>query len=146
MKFLLDASALVPLLLDYGEKLLDIADRALLYTVDLTIYEIGNSLWKLAFLLKTIRLDDAIDIMNVLMELIEKEFIKVIYFRELDPPRIIKLSTIEGLTFYDSTYIVATDKLNAILTTDDKELREKARKYVEVIAYKQLQEYITTLP
>jgi len=144
MKFLLDASALVPLLLDYGEKLLDIVDRVLLYTVDLTIYEVGNSLWKLAFLLKTIRLDDAIDIMDVLMELIEKEFIKVIYFRELDPPRIIKLSTIEGLTFYDSTYI--TDKLNAILTTDDKELREKARKYVEVIAYKQLQEYITTLP
>ena len=141
-KFLLDASVLVPLLLDYGEKLIDIADKASLYATDLTVYEVGNSLWKLVFLLKNISLNDAVEIMDILIELAEKEFIKIVYFNELTPSRIIKLAVARGLTFYDSTYIVAAEKLNAVLATEDKELREKAKEYVKVIAYKQLQENI----
>ncbi len=82
------------------------------------------------------------EIMDVLIELAEKEIIKITYFSELTPSRIIKLAAAEGLTFYDSMYIAAAEKLNAVLATEDKELRGKAKEYVKVITYKQLQENI----
>jgi len=126
--FLLDASVLVPLLLDYGEKMLDIASKVSLYTMDLTIYEVGNSLWKLVFLLKTIDLRDAVEIMGVLMDLVRKGFIRMVYLSELDSSRIIRLAVVEGLTFYDSSYIVAAEKLGVTFVTEDKELGEKAGK------------------
>ena len=143
MKFLLDASVLVPLLLDYGEKLLDVSVKVSLYTMDLTVYEVGNSLWRLANLLKAIDLEDAVEIMEVLTELTRKSFLGIIRFSELDISRILKLTVIEGLTFYDSSYIVAAEKLNVTLATEDEELGVKARKYVKTITYRRLRE---TLP
>jgi len=142
-KFLLDASVLVPLLLDCGEKLLDIAGKVSLYTMDLTVYEVGNSLWKLVFLLKSISLDDAVEIMEVLMDLVKRGFVKIVRFGELDASRIIRLAVAEELTFYDSAYITAAEKLSVAFVTEDKELGEKARKYVKIMVYKQLQESIT---
>ena len=143
MKFLLDASVLVPLLLDYGERLLDVSAKVSLYTMDLTVYEVGNSLWRLANLLKAIDLEDAVEIMEVLTELTRKSFLGIIRFSELNLSRILKLATIEGLTFYDSSYIVAAEKLNVTLATEDEELGVKARKYVKTITYRRLRE---TLP
>ncbi len=143
MKFLLDASVLVPLLLDYGEKLLDVSAKVSLYTMDLTVYEVGNSLWRLANLLKAIDLEDAVEIMEVLTELTRKSFLGIIRFSELDISRILKLATTEELTFYDSSYIVAAEKLNVTLATEDEELGVKARKYVKTITYRKLRE---TLP
>jgi len=141
-RFLLDASVLTPLLFDYGEKILGITGEISLYLMDLTIYEVGNSLWKLVFLLKVISLKDAIEIIEALEDLVKKHFIKVVYFNELNLPRIIKLAIAEGLTFYDSSYIIAAEKLGSTLVTEDKELREKAKKYVETMSYEQLQENI----
>jgi len=143
MKFLLDASVLVPLLLDYGERLLDVSAKVSLYTMDLTVYEVGNSLWRLANLLKAIDLEDAVEIMEVLTELTRKSFLGIIRFSELNLSRILKLATTEGLTFYDSSYIVAAEKLNVTLATEDEELGVKARKYVKTITYRKLRE---TLP
>jgi len=141
MRFLLDASVLVPLLLDYGEKLLDI-DKVSLCTTDLTIYEIGNSLWKLASLLKTISLEDAIEIIEVLKDFVERKLI-VVRFSELDLGGTIKLAVNKELTFYDSAYIIATENLEATLVTEDEELREKAKEYVNTMIYKQLKQIIT---
>lgn len=73
--------------------------------------DVGNSLWRLVFLLKSISLDDSTEIMNGLMDLMKKWFVKIVRFDELDPSRIIKLAIAKGLTFYDSAYITAAEKL-----------------------------------
>ena len=144
-KYLLDASVLVPLLLDYGEKLLNIATKVTLYTLDLTIYETGNSLWKLVVYLNTIDLKDAKDIMGVLKNLTEKEIVKTIHFNQLNPYKILELATNEKITFYDASYIVASETTEAILVTEDRELGEKARKYVNTSAYTQFKQEIKNI-
>ena len=140
MKLLLDASIIVPLLLDYGEKLLDIATRIPLHVTDLTIYEAGNSLWKLSTLRRTVSLEDAVEIIGVLKDLVRKEVIGIVRFDELDLRRIIELATAEKTTFYDTSYMVAAEALGAVLVTEDRELKEKAKKYVDVITYNQLRQ------
>jgi len=62
MKYLLDASALLPLITRAGRQLIVEASRENFVTTDLAIYEACNSLWKLATLLKSISLEDAVDI------------------------------------------------------------------------------------
>jgi len=143
MNYLLDASTLVPLLTDYGEKIFNITDKTLLYTLDLTFYEVGNSLWKMATLLHIVSLDDAIEIIEVLKDLTRKGYIKTIHFNELNPTKIIKLATNEKITFYDSAYIIASQKYNTILVTEDKELIEKAKKHINVITYTQFKKQLT---
>lgn len=135
MKYLLDASALIPLLLDYGEKLLDKVTKVVLYVTDLTFYEAGNSLWKLVMFLNTMKLEEAKDILHALSKLIESRVLEVIHFRELDLCRIIKLAISERITFYDASYIVASERAKATLVTEDRKLREKAKKYVSTTTY-----------
>jgi predicted nucleic acid-binding protein len=66
LRYLLDASVLLPLLLDYGDRLLSLVSKVELFITDLTVYEVGNSLWKLVVLLKTLDIRDADDIVYVL--------------------------------------------------------------------------------
>ena len=142
MRFLLDSSVITPLMLDLGERLLDLSAGKELYSIDLTFYEVGNSLWKLTLLLKSIDLKDAMEILDVLKSLILRKAITLIRFDDLDAPRIIKLTVDEELTFHDASYIVAGEKLNATLATEDEELRRKAEKYINVITYTNLKQQI----
>ena len=142
MRFLLDSSVITPLMLDLGERLLNLSAGKELYSIDLTFYEVGNSLWKLTLLLKSINLKDAMEILDVLKSLVLRKIITLIRFDDLDAPRIIKLAVDEGLTFYDASYIVAGEKLNAALATEDEELRRKAEKYINVITYTNLKQQI----
>lgn len=142
MKFLLDSSVITPLMLDLGERLLNLSTDRELYAIDLTFYEVGNSLWKLALLLRSIDLEDAMEILDVLRSLIMRKAITLIRFDDLDVHRIIKLAVDERLTFYDTSYIVAGEKLNATLATEDEELKRKAEKYVNVITYTHLKQQI----
>ena len=141
-RYLLDTSVLVPLLLDYGEKLLNIASKTTIYTLDLTIYEAGNSLWKLVTYLNTIDLKDAENIMHVLKDLTKKEVVKTIRFNQLNPCKILELAANEKTTFYDASYIVASKITEATLVTEDKELREKAGKHVNTATYTQFKQKV----
>jgi len=145
MKYLLDASTLLPLILDYGEKIIEITTKITLYTLDLTVYEIGNSLWKLILLLKTLRQRDAENIIHVLGELIKTRITTTIRFEELNLHRIIQIAINEKMTFYYASYIVAAEKINATLATEDKKLREKASKYVNTIEYTKIKETINKI-
>ncbi len=135
MSYLLDASALIPSLLDYGEELLNILAKVKIYAIDLTVYEAGNSLWKLVTILNTITLEDAEDMMDVIISLIRRDIIRIIYFKDLNLHRIVELAVSEKITFYDTTYITASEKIGAILVTEDKKLKEKAEKYIKVLTY-----------
>lgn len=138
--YLLDTSVMIPLLLDYGDKLLDVSVRTQLYVTDLGVYEAGNSLWKLALLTRTISVDDSLEALELFLEILRRGYVKVVRFDELDLLKVARLSIWEGITFYDASYIVAAEKARAILVTEDRELREKASRHVKTLIYAQLKQ------
>ena len=143
MKYLLDASALVPLLSEFGERLIVKAAEERLSTTDLAVYEVGNSLWKLSTLLKLISLEDAVEAMDILKDLTARDIIHVVGFKELHLANTLKLAGGEELTFYDASYIVTAENVGATLVTEDERLREAAGKRVNTITYTDFKRKLT---
>ena len=146
MKHLLDASALIPAVTKLGKHLLIKATRENMVTTDLAIYEACNSLWKLAALLKTISLEDALEVAAVLKDLSAKKIVETVAFSKLDLSRILKMATKEELSFYDASYIEAAKTVEAILVTEDRKLRKTASKYVKTATYRELERKLETRP
>ena len=140
MKFLLDASALLPLVTRSGKKLIAEAANADLLTTDLAIYESCNGLWKLATLLKTLTLKEAQDIAVVLNELTAKNLIQTINFTNMDLSHTLGMAQKAQVTFYDASYIAISQSIKATLATEDQKLLKAASKSaVETISFSQLQ-------
>jgi len=139
MKYLLDASALLPLVTRCGKQLIVEAYREKLATTDLAVYEACNSLWKLAALLKSISLEDAYDVAIILKDLTTRDLIQPINFARLDFSSALEKAYKEQLTFYDASYITAAVSEEAVLVTEDERLRKVASKFVETITYKGLE-------
>jgi len=139
LKFLLDASALLPLVTRSGKKFIAEAAGVDLITTDLAIYETCNGLWKLATLLKTLTLKDAQDIATVLNELTAKNLIQAINFTSIHLAQTLDIAQKMQVTFYDASYITATQNIKATLATEDKKLFKAASKSVKTISFPQLQ-------
>jgi predicted nucleic acid-binding protein len=139
LKFLLDASALLPLVTRSGKKLIAEAARADLITTDLAIYEACNGLWKLATLLKTLTLKDAQDIATVLNELTAKNLIQTINFTSIDLAHTLGIAQKTQVTFYDASYIATAQNIKATLATEDQKLLNAASKSVKTMSFAQLQ-------
>ena len=139
MKFLLDASALLPLVTRSGKKLIAEAAHAELITTDLAIYEACNCLWKLATLLKTLTLKDAQDIATVLNELTAKNLIQTINFTSINLAQTLDIAQKAQITFYDASYISAAQNTKATLVTEDQKLLKAASKSVKTMSFTQLQ-------
>lgn len=139
MKFLLDASALLPLVTRSGKKLIAEAAHAELITTDLAIYEACNGLWKLATLLKTLTLKDAQDIATVLNELTAKNLIQTINFTSINLAQTLDIAQKAQITFYDASYISAAQNTKATLVTEDQKLLKAASKSVKTMSFTQLQ-------
>ncbi|MEM3384996.1 MAG: type II toxin-antitoxin system VapC family toxin [Nitrososphaeria archaeon] len=139
MKYLLDASTLLPLVTKRGKQLLIEVAHEDLVTTDLAIYEACNSLWKLSKLLKVISMEDAVNTAILIKDLTVKGVVKPINFTKLNFSNTIKVSYEEGLTFYDASYIIAAKDSEAILVTEDEKLQKLAHKYVKTIGYNDLE-------
>ena len=139
MKFLLDVSALLPLITRSGKKLIAEAANADLLTTDLAIYESCNGLWKLATLLKTLTLKDAQDIATVLNELTAKNLIQTINFTSINLAQTLDIAQKAQITFYDASYISAAQNTKATLATEDQKLLKAASKSVKTMSFTQLQ-------
>jgi len=139
VKYLLDASALLPLVARRGEQLIAEASRENLVTTDLAIYEACNSLWKLATLLKSISLKDAVDVAITLKDLAMRGVIQPINFAKLDFSHTLERAYKERLTFYDASYIATAESAEAMLVTEDEKLQEAASKFVKTITYTDLE-------
>ena len=139
MKYLLDASALLPLVTRRGKQLVVEASREDLVTTDLAIYEACNSLWKLSKLLKSISLEDAVDVATILKDLAIRSVIQPINFAKLDFSHALKRAYEERLTFYDASYITTAESTEAILVTEDEKLRKVASKFVKTITHTDLE-------
>jgi predicted nucleic acid-binding protein len=139
VKYLLDASALLPLITGHGRQLIAEASRENLVTTDLAMYEASNSLWKLAALLKSISIEDAVDVATTLKDLATKGVIQLTNLTDLSFPDTMDTAYKETLTFYDASYIITAKNAEAILVTEDEKLRKAAKKFVKTITYTDLE-------
>lgn len=139
MKYLLDASALLPLITRSGKNLIFEASRQDLTTTDLAIYEACNTLWKLSKLLKSISIEDAAYVAATLKDLAMKSVIKPVNFTKLDFSNTLKIAHRVRLTFYDASYITTAESTEAILVTEDEKLKKAASKFVKTITYTDLE-------
>jgi predicted nucleic acid-binding protein len=140
LKFLLDASALLPLATRSGKQLIAEAARADLITIDLAIYEACNGLWKLATLQKIITLNDAEEIATLVHELTTRNLIQTVSFTSINLPHTLGIAQKAHITFYDASYIETAQKMDATLVTEDKKLTKIAAcNSVKTLAFLQLQ-------
>jgi predicted nucleic acid-binding protein len=90
------------------------------YILSLTPYEIGNAIWKETVLLKRITIDEAIK----LLDLVSSSYsILNIAFPE-NMFHVLKIAHSLRITYYDSSYVVASQELKSTLVTDDVKLRK----------------------
>lgn len=123
---LLDASAVVNLILQRGSKALTTTREN--FSLDLTGYETGNALWRLCRLERKITRDEASAFLGTATDFLTH--LRQIPFEELDPNRILDIAISERLTFYAASYIVASETKRLTLVTDDEELLKVAKEYV----------------
>ena len=114
MKYLFDASALLNLVRRLGEESLKILEEN--YILTLTIYDVGNALWREARLSRRLTMDEAEAIMRAIITPIK--FMQVIELQ--DPIEVLRISNEIEITFYDAAYVVAALRRGLILVTDDR--------------------------
>jgi predicted nucleic acid-binding protein len=86
-------------------------------TTPLAMYEVGNVLWKSHKIRNKISKKEAIELGAVIIELIDSmEHIVP------SPNSVLKLSLDEGLTFYDSSYLVSAIESGYNFVTDNLKL------------------------
>jgi predicted nucleic acid-binding protein len=90
-------------------------------TIPLAKYEIGNILWKNHKIRNRISKEEAMESGSVLFELIDSMQQNV-----PSPTYTLSLSLEEGLTFYDSSYLVSAIEMGYDLVTDDIKLQKIA--------------------
>ena len=126
IKYLIDTSALYPLILELGEKILLYAKEVAI--LDLTIYEVGNALWKEYKLGKIKNLDIVLQFFQEILNAFKKETINNI-------SEVLKISIEKNITFYDAAYIYVVEKLKLTLITEDKEMLSKYTKAINTKEY-----------
>jgi predicted nucleic acid-binding protein len=119
MKLIFDTSALLNLIRSLGSDAFRYFNGN--YILTLTPYEIGNALWREATLLNRIPIDEAYLTLN----LITSSFKVLNIITPSNTLLILKLAYELKITYYDSSYLVASYELNAKLVTDDERLKRK---------------------
>ena len=105
-----------------------------LYAPDLIIYEVLNGIWR-AVVRRLMDRDDAMKCIEVLFKLLPE----ICRLDEHDMGRALSIAVREKLTVYDALYVVVAMKTNSSLVTADRELYEKAGRYVHTIYLKDYQ-------
>jgi len=121
LRYLFDASALLNSVRIHGDAIVDFIEKNECYALTFTRYEIGNALWKEAYLMKRIEADQALKALNFMSSLLSLMSIIDASNREHEAS-ILLLATRMGLTYYDASYLTTAEKLKANLITDDDAL------------------------
>ncbi len=98
--------------------------------LDLTYYEVGNAIWKESILTKFLTPKDSTAIGNAAQTILSK--IERIISETASFQKILEIAKNEKLSYYDSGYVFFAKERGLTLVTEDKELKAKARKYVDV--------------
>jgi predicted nucleic acid-binding protein len=121
VEYLLDASALYGLVAHYRRW---VGHRERLAILHLTVYEVGNALWKEARAGRLPWREAAGALSRVLSSL------KVLD----DPPleKVLEVAVKRDLTFYDASYAYVAETLGLSLVTQDRELLRKSPAAIDV--------------
>ena len=114
-KYLFDASALF-LLIQRDDIISKVDVLRNIHVLHLTIYEVGNVLWKETYIFK--RIKNPYRFVDLVQEILR--YINLLN----DPPlsEVLKLSLSRGLTFYDSSYVYVAENIGMTLVTEDKQI------------------------
>ena len=113
-KYLLDASAVYPLVLKLRENVLNYIDRFVV--LDLTIYEVGNVIWKE---FRRGRIAN----LRAVTRLFEELFSNIAVLRlETRLHEVLELAIRENLTFYDASYLYTARSYGMKIVTEDSDL------------------------
>lgn len=118
--YLFDASSLVELLLSDE----DIAVAFDEHILDLTVYEVANTLWKLGVArdqLTESELDTALGILERLEHEIQMQNATGSGLTDT-----VSIAREHGLTVYDAAYLVTADQYHLTIVTEDSALRDTA--------------------
>jgi len=129
MKKLFDASAIILLAKNNPQEVAELLKNN--FILDLTVYEIGNTIWKLNKILKNEGRDIAVEAIKQaqnLLALMDKcENAETLI-------SIMDNAFQYNLTYYDSAYLTAADDQKLALITEDKKL-EKAASNANIHTY-----------
>lgn len=121
---LFDSSAIINLCA--GEKLEPLLEGC---TLSLTLYEIGNAVWKQAFIQKAITVEEA----EIILDSLASIFWKMKKIEIKNPLEVLKVAINERITYYDASYLQAAIENNLTLVTDDHKLYKIGKKHVKTI-------------
>ena len=116
--FLVDTTALYPLVLKLGHKVIELSK--ILRILDLTLYEVGSVVWREY---KLGRIRDLNAVVSMFSEVLS--WIKIDEIEPKDLGEVVKLAASRGVTFYDASYIYVAEKRGYKLVTLDSDLLEK---------------------
>jgi len=96
-------------------------------TCELAGYEMGNALWNEVNIHRSIGIDEAEKLMQAIS--------RVIHLMDITSPEwkeTLKIASELEITFYDASYVQLALDREDILITEDKKLKDRAKKVVEV--------------
>jgi predicted nucleic acid-binding protein len=143
MRYLLDASALLPLVTKQGRNLLRSASKDWFAITDLSIYEGCNAVWKMTHLLHSISVQDGMETVSVIGELVDRRILHLLSVSELQLAATLELAIQRRLTYYDASYVVIAKHRDAVLVTQDKALAESAHDQVQVFSLEDLEDKLS---
>jgi predicted nucleic acid-binding protein len=122
MKYVIDTSALINIVLKFYKKDLNFISRLIEESVfpDLIFYEIGSYLRKYKEINKVSNneIKEMTELFNYIIGKAKIEEVRLNY-------EILDLSIKENLSYYDTVYLYLARKYNLILISDDRDLIEK---------------------
>ncbi|RLE65257.1 MAG: PIN domain nuclease [Thermoprotei archaeon] len=121
--FLVDTSALYPLILRLRERILSYADK--LAVLDLTVYEVGNVLWKEYKRGRIRDLGNSAALFREALAPLDRLAVD-------DLEEVLKTAVERDLTFYDASYVYVAEKSGLKLVTEDEEVLEKCSNAVSL--------------
>jgi predicted nucleic acid-binding protein len=104
-------------------------------TLDLTVYEVLNAIWKEHYLLRRLNEETVGELLSILGKVFEVITLASIRGEEA---RVFELAVKEGLTIYDAAYLHYALRNKLVLVTDDRQLMEKAKQYLETMSTREL--------
>ncbi|MBX8638442.1 MAG: type II toxin-antitoxin system VapC family toxin [Thermoplasmata archaeon] len=117
-------------MISQGGRIIDIVTGN--WTLDLTVYEVGNAVWKLNTIKSKITSAEADNLLRNLLDIVADR-IRLISSSEIDHLSTIRIAREEKLSYYDATYLSIAMTRNLLLVTDDRRLYNSAKKYVKVL-------------
>ncbi|MDR2707697.1 MAG: type II toxin-antitoxin system VapC family toxin [Nitrososphaerota archaeon] len=127
-QYLFDASAFI-FLIKKANVQTTLQQLQNLFILDLTVYEVGNTLLKESNITKFLTSKEINTLEKVTQTILSKT--EKIINQDSTFQQIIKIAKTENLSFYDSSYIYYAKQNNIQLITEDQTFRNKARKYVQ---------------